>query len=136
MRLHKNGHFDYLSRQVNLSSEKIAKMPREEIAAILIGCMIQKAMSRLNQQGLAVDYDSLPRSFFSHIARHFELRVSGPQGLAVMETSKYYSKDKQFRLFESDIHEKRENASPAIKAAAQKWAESYYYQLKNSQKGQ
>ncbi len=132
MRLHQHNKPLYLAKQLQLNPLDIEKMPREEIGAKVIAQMISAALSNLSQQGLAVDYADLPRAFFSAIAPHFGLTISGKQAHAMLEVSQFYSKNKKAQIFEKDSERKRTSASLEVKEAAKHWAQPQYKLLKNA----
>lgn len=131
MRLHQHQKPLYLARQLQTSPLDLEKMPREEVGAKILAQMMQTAMNSLGQQGLAIDYASLPRAFFSGIAPHFGLSISGRQANDMLEVSQYYSKKKKAQVFENDSALKRDKASLPVKEAAARWARPAYEQLKS-----
>ncbi|MBC7774701.1 MAG: hypothetical protein H7246_04620 [Phycisphaerae bacterium] len=131
MRLHQHKKPNYLAKKLQIYPSDVEQMPREEVAAKIIAQMIQVAMSNLGRHGLAIDYASLPRAFFSRIAPHFNLSLTGKQAQSILEVSKYYSKKKDGKIFMEDSADKRDAASREIKEAAIKWAHPQYELLKN-----
>lgn len=132
MRLHQHKMPHYLAEQLQLDPMDVEKMSREEVGARIIAKMIQEAMCNLGEKGQALDYASLPRAFFSTIAPHFGLSISGKQAHAIMEVSKYDSKKKRTHIFQEDSILKRDTASPEAKDAVARWAQPQYELLKNT----
>ncbi len=111
-----------------LDRESITVMPPEEYCARVLAAIFRSALEHRDTQALFVDYDELPGALYDRILGAFGLECD-PAERARMEKVTAFDAKNPNLFFAPDGEAKERTASPALRAAADRWAQPLYEEL-------
>jgi hypothetical protein len=108
-------------------ADPTAVPPEDHLAAVL-GALCRAAAAHLPAGSLLVDHRDLPGAVPDAVAPHFGIPCDGPARADVLRVAALDAKN-PFVPFEDDRAAKRSAASPALRAAAERWVAEPYEAL-------
>jgi hypothetical protein len=100
----------------------------EDYFAQVLGKICEPAVQHLGEGGLLVNYRELPEAVFSTILPHFGVAPGAADRAAMMAATRFDAKVPAFD-FAADSAAKQQAASPAARAAAERWLGGLYGRL-------
>jgi hypothetical protein len=115
-------------RLFGLDEEQILQMPPEEYCARVLAAIYRSALDHHDERSLVLDYSRLPDAVVESIFPAFGLECDEPDLERMRAVTRFDAKNP--RLFHSpDSEAKQDEASPALRRAAEQWVRPLYEEL-------
>ncbi len=111
-----------------LERESVRRMPPEEYCARVLAAIFGSALEHRDARALFVDYDELPGALYDRILEAFGLECDPDERARMEKVTAFDAKNPQL-FFEPDGEAKERAASPALREAAERWAQPLYDEL-------
>jgi hypothetical protein len=115
-------------RLFGLEPEAVARMPREEYCARVLAAIFGAALDHRDDRALFVDYRELPDAVYDRVLGAFGLSCDEAARTRMAETARFDAKNPQLP-FPSRPAADEHAASPALRAAADRWVRPLYETL-------
>jgi hypothetical protein len=114
--------------QLAINPAEAMAMPDEEFTALLVGKCCQTALENLDEQGHLLHYRQLPTVAFDMLPHWFGVTWTARDKALLRRTAQFHAKQST-EMFSDDSAAKQRAATPAIRAAAEHWAQAPYDRL-------
>lgn len=122
-------------RLFGMDLQTIEEFPPEEFGARVLASICKTAFEHHPAGGLLVNYQQLPNLVWEKILGFFNLVNSEDELAAIRLAAQRDAKNPAF-TFQNDSERKRQNATPAIREAADKWLYPLYEELERAREAQ
>ncbi len=122
-------------RLFGMDLQTAEKISPEEFGARVLASICKAALKHHQAGGLLVNYQQLPNLVWEQILSFFNLAHSENELSAIRLAAQRDAKNPAF-AFQNDSEQKRQNATPAIRDAADKWLYPVYNELERAREAQ
>lgn len=100
-------------------ANRVLSLPPEDCQAVLLAAFCNAALAGLQAGGLLINYTELPAAVGSSISQFFKLRWTDAELASMTRVTTRHSKEQ--RVFKPDSAKKQEQATDAVRHAAERW---------------
>ena len=122
-------------RLFGMDLQTIESIPPEEFGARVLASVCKASLQHYRAGGLLVNYQQLPNLVWERILNFFNL-VHSEDELAAIRLAAQRDAKNPALTFQGDSERKRQNATPAIREAADKWLYPVYEELERAREAQ